>query len=140
MTEKKITKKEMYEAIKTGCLTGEWSVSDTEVVEFCENEIALLDKKAAKAKERQAAKKAEGDELTEIVKSVLTDEFQVTADIAKAVLEVTGDENNTVHKISYRLGALVKAGEAESTDVKIPGSEGQKARTIKGYRLLNAQG
>lgn len=138
MSEKKITKREMYEAIKTGVTTGEWTVSDAEVAEFCENEIVLLDKKAEKAKERQAAKKAEGDELTEIVKSVLTDEFQVTGDIAKAVLEATGDESNTIHKISYRLGALVKAGEAESTDVKVPGGEGQKTRTIKGYRLLNA--
>ena len=136
MTEKKMTKKEMLNAIKVGCTTGEWIVSDAEVAEFCDNEIALLDKKAAKAKERQAAKKAEGDELTEVVKSVLTDEFQVTADIAKAVLEATGDETNTIHKIQYRLGALVKAGEAESTDVKIPGGEGVKARTIKGYRLL----
>ena len=138
MTEKKMTKKEMLNAIKVGCTTGEWTVSDVEVAEFCENEIALLDKKAAKAKERQAAKKAEGDELTEVIKSVLTDEFQVTADIAKAVLEATGDEDNTVHKIQYRLGQLVKNGEAESTDVKIPGGEGQKTRTIKGYRLLNA--
>ena len=138
MTEKKITKREMFEAIKVGCTTGEWTVSDTEVAEFCENEIALLDKKAAKAKERQATKKAEGDELTEIVKSALTNDFQITADIAKAVLEMTGDESNTLHKIQYRLGALVKAGEAESTDVKIPGGEGQKTRTIKGYRLLNA--
>lgn len=138
MTEKKMTKKEMLNAIKVGCTTGEWTVSDTEVAEFCDNEIALLDKKAAKAKERQAEKKAAGDELTEVVKSVLTDEFQVTADIAKAVLEATGDETNTIHKIQYRLGALVKAGEAESTDVKVPGGEGQKTRTIKGYRLLNA--
>ena len=136
MTEKKITKKEMFEAIKVGCTTGEWTVSDVEIAEFCENEIALLDKKAAKAKERQAAKKAEGDELTDIVKSVLTDEFQVTADIAKAVLEATGNEENTIHKISYRLGQLVKNGEAESTDVKIPGGEGVKARTIKGYKLI----
>lgn len=138
MTEKKMTKREMFEAIKVGCTTGEWTVSDTEVAEFCENEIALLDKKAAKAKERQATKKAEGDELTEIVKSALTNDFQITADIAKAVLEMTGDESNTLHKIQYRLGALVKTGEAESTDVKIPGGEGQKTRTIKGYRLLNA--
>lgn len=136
MTEKKMTKREMLNAIKVGCTTGEWTISDVEVAEFCDNEIALLDKKAAKAKERQAAKKAEGDELTDVVKSVLTDEFQVTADIAKAVLEATGDESNTVHKISYRLGQLVKNGEAESTDVKIPGGEGQKTRTIKGYKLI----
>jgi hypothetical protein len=133
--EKKITKREMFEAIKAGCTTGEWTVSDVEIVEFCDNEIALLDKKAAKAKERQAAKKAEGDELTDTVKSVMsTDEFEVIADIAAKVAEV--DPEATVHKVTYRLTQLVKNGEAESTDVKIPGGEGVKARTIKGYKLI----
>ena len=138
MTEKKTTKKEFYAGIIEAMKTGDCPISRDEVIAFCENEIALLDKKAAKAKERQAAKRAEGDELTEIVKEALTDEFQVTADIAKAVVEATGNEDYTIHKIQYRLGQLVKNGEAESTDVKIPGGEGQKARTIKGYRLLNA--
>lgn len=133
--EKKITKREMFEAIKTGCTTGEWTVSDTEVAEFCENEIALLDKKAAKAKERQAEKKAAGDALTDVIKSVMsTEEFEVIADIAAKVAEI--DADSTVHKVTYRLGQLVKNGEAENTDVKIPGGEGQKARTIKGYKLI----
>ena len=136
MTEKKITKREMFEAIKAGCTTGEWTVSDTEVAEFCENEIALLDKKAAKAKERQAEKKAAGDELTDVIKSVMSkEEFEVIADIAAKVAEIV--EDSTVAKVTYRLGQLVKNGEAENTDVKIPGGEGVKARTIKGYRLLN---
>lgn len=135
--EKKLTKKEIYAGIIEGMKTGNCPIAADEVVAFCENEIALLDKKAEKAKERAAAKRAEGDELTDIVKSALTDEFQVTADIAKAVLEATGNEDYTVHKIQYRLGQLVKNGVAESTDVKIPGGEGQKTRTIKGYRLLN---
>ena len=79
--EKKITKREMFEAIKTGCTTGEWTVSDVEVAEFCDNEIALLDKKAIKAKERAAEKRAAGDELTDAVRAALTDEFAVIADI-----------------------------------------------------------
>ena len=135
--EKKITKREMFEAIKAGCTTGEWTVSDTEVAEFCENEIALLDKKAAKAKERQAEKKAAGDELTDVIKSVMSkEEFEVIADIAAKVADIV--EDSTVAKVTYRLGQLVRNGEAESTDVKVQGGEGQKTRTIKGYRLLNA--
>ena len=125
----------MCEAIKAGCTTGEWTVSDVEIAEFCDNEIALLDKKAAKAKERQAAKKAEGDELTDIVKSVMsTDEFEVIADIAAKVAEV--DPEATLHKTTYRLTQLVKNGMAESTEVKVPGSEGQKTRTLKAYKLI----
>ena len=134
--EKKITKREMYEAIKTGCTTGEWTVSDAEIVEFCDNEIALLDKKAIKAKERAAEKRAAGDELTDAVRAALTDEFAVIADIATKVAETYG-EDATVAKVTYRLGQLVKNGEAENTDVKVAGGEGQKTRTIKAYRILN---
>lgn len=134
--EKKITKREMFEAIKTGCTTGEWTVSDVEVAEFCDNEIKLLDKKAIKAKERAAEKRAAGDELTDAVRAALTDEFAVIADIAAKVAETYG-EDATVAKVTYRLGQLVKNGEAENTDVKVAGGEGQKTRTIKAYRLLN---
>ena len=133
--EKKLTKREMYEAIKAGFTTGEWTVSDVEVAEFCDNEIDLLDKKAAKAKERQAEKKAANDELAETVKAALTDEFQLIDDITKAVVAATGDEEITKSKVQYRLGQLAKNGEAESTDVKFPGGEGVKAKTLKGYRL-----
>ena len=134
--EKKITKREMYEAIKTGCTTGEWTVSDVEVAEFCDNEIALLDKKAIKAKERAAEKRAAGDELTDAVRAALTDEFTVIADIAAKVAETYG-EDATVARVTYRLTQLVKNGEAENGDVKVEGGEGQKTRTIKAYRILN---
>lgn len=134
--EKKITKREMFEAIKAGCTTGNWTVSDVEVAEFCDNEIALLDKKAIKAKERAAEKRAAGDELTDAVRAALTDEFAVIADIAAKVAETYG-EDATVARVTYRLTQLVKNGEAENGDVKIAATEGQKARTIKAYKLAN---
>ena len=133
--EKKITKREMFEAIKTGCTTGEWTVSDVEIAEFCDNEIALLDKKAIKAKERAAEKRAAGDELTDAVRAALTDEFTVIADIAAKVAETYG-EDATVARVTYRLTQLVKNGEAENGDVKVEGGEGQKTRTIKAYKLI----
>ena len=134
--EKKITKREMFEAIKTGCTTGEWTVSDVEIAEFCDNEIALLDKKAIKAKERAAEKRAAGDELTDAVRAALTDEFTIIADIAAKVAETYG-EDATIARVTYRLTQLVKNGEAENGDVRVEGGEGQKTRTIKAYRLLN---
>ena len=134
--EKKITKREMFEVIKTGCTTGEWTVSDVEIAEFCDNEIALLDKKAIKAKERAAEKRAAGDELTDAVRAALTDEFTIIADIAAKVAETYG-EDATVARVTYRLTQLVKNGEAENGDVKVEGGEGQKTRTIKAYRILN---
>ena len=132
--EKKITKREMYEAIMNGVKTGEFAVEVEDIVDFCENEIELLDKKSAKAKERAAEKRAAGDELTDAVRAALTDEFTVIADIAAKVAESYGDEA-TISKVTWRLGQLVKSGEAENTDVKIPGGEGVKARTIKAYKL-----
>jgi hypothetical protein len=129
----KITKREMYEAIIALAATGEMKYDKDEYIDFCQNEIALLDKKAAKAKETAAKKRAEGDELTDVVRASLTDEFEVIADIATKVAETYG-EDATVAKVTYRLTQLVKNGEAENTDIKIAATETQKARTVKGYR------
>lgn len=130
----KITKREMYEAIKETFETGSCKYDAATVVAFCEKEIASLDSKAAKAKERAAAKKAEADVLYDQVADVLTGEFQVIADIAAAVAEVNADA--TVSKVTYRLGKLVEAGVAEKTQVTIPASEGSKARKVQAYRAL----
>ena len=132
----KITKREMFEAIKETFETGECKF-DAEVVKaFCDKEIAALDSKAAKAKERAAAKKAEADVLMDQVRDALTGEFQTIADIAAAVAEVNADA--TVSKVTYRLTKLVEAGDAEKTDVSIPGGEGVKARKVKAFRAIEA--
>lgn len=130
----KITKREMYEAIKETFETGSCKFDAAVVMEFCDKEIAALDAKAAKAKERAAAKKAEADVLMTQVEEALTGEFQTIADIAAAVAEVNADA--TVSKITYRLTKLVESGVAEKTDVTIPGSEGVKARKVKAFRAL----
>ena len=130
----KITKREMFEAIKETFETGSCKF-DAEVVKaFCDKEIASLDAKAAKAKERAAAKKAEADVLMGQVEDALTDEFQVIADIAAAVAEVNADA--TVSKVTYRLGKLVEAGTAEKTQVTIPATETSKARKVQAYRAV----
>jgi glutathione S-transferase len=130
----KITKREMYEAIKESFETGACKYEAAVVMEFCDKEIAALDAKATKAKERAAAKKAEADVLMTQVEEALTGEFQTIADIAAAVAEVNADA--TVSKVTYRLGKLVESGVAEKTDVTIPGSEGVKARKVKAFRAL----
>lgn len=97
---------------------------------YCVNEIGLLDKKAAKAKETAAAKKAEKDELCVAVESVLTDEFQTRQDIAA---QIEG-EDVTVAKVGYRLTKLVELGTAEKAEVSVPGADG-KARKVVAYKL-----
>ena len=132
----KITKREMFEAIKETFETGECKF-DAEVVKaFCDKEIAALDSKAAKAKERAAAKKAEADVLMDQVRDALTGEYATIADIAAAVAEVNADA--TVSKVTYRLTKLVEAGDAEKTDITIPGGEGVKTRKVKAFRAVEA--
>jgi glutathione S-transferase len=132
----KITKREMFEAIKETFETGTCKFDAATVMAFCDKEIASLDAKAAKAKERAAAKKAEADVLMDQVRDALTGEFQTIADIAAAVAEVNADA--TVSKVTYRLTKLVEAGDAEKTDVTVPGVDGAKARKVKAFRAVEA--
>ena len=133
---KSITKREMFEAIKETFETGSCKFDANTVMAFCDKEIASLDAKAAKAKERAAAKKAEADILMTQVQDALTDEFQTIADIAAAVAEV--NEDATVSKITYRLTKLVEAGVAEKTQVTVPATETSKARKVQAYKLADA--
>lgn len=131
----KITKKEMYTAIKETFETGECKFDADVVIAFCEKEIASLDAKAAKAKERAAAKKAEADVLYDQVKDALNaEDFQTIADVAAKVVEVNADA--TISKITYRLTKLVEAGIAEKTQVSIPAVDGGKTRKVQAYRLV----
>lgn len=133
MEKTTITKREMYEQIIlmfTEDAETEVKVSAEDVVAFCNKEIEALEKKAVKAKERAAAQKAEGDELTDAVLEVLTDEFQPAGDIVKAL----NREDITTHKVSYRLRVLVESGKAVKDQINIA-AEGEKKHLVMGYRL-----
>lgn len=137
----KITKREVFVAIMKMAQDGNMHIedfaeglTDAAIVEFCANEIEHLDKKAAKAKETAANKKAEGDALTNAVRMVMsTTDFEPIATIAARV-EVEGEEV-TASKVQYRLTQLVKNGEAEKQDVEVVDGDNKK-RKIKGYRLI----
>ena len=136
----KITKRNVFEAlinlVETGNLEfaiegGVQVISGDELKAFAENEIALLDKKAVKAKERAAAKKTEADELTETVFGAMTEEFESIATIAARI----DGEDVSAAKVAYRLRKLVEAGRAEKGELTIPGGEGAKARKVVAYRI-----
>ena len=134
MTKTKITKKERFEtliALFNGDITVEDIAADADYVGFFEKEIAARDKKAVKAKETQAKKKAEGDELTDRIAGVLTSEFATISDIVKAL----GDEDVSNQKASYRLGKLAEAGKAVKGELNV-GGEG-KARKVVAYKLAD---
>lgn len=132
--EVKVSKRDYLTAIIEAMHTGEIKYDPNDVIAFCEHEIELLDKKTAKAKERAAAKKAEGDELTEQIYNVLSsDEFMTIPEIVKAL----GDEDVSAQKASYRLRSLVEANRAEKTEITVAGSDGGKASKRVAYRLIN---
>ena len=133
----KITKRAMFEALvahanecEMDVVVGDITITAEDFVAFATKEIEALDKKAAKAKERAATKRSEGDALTEAVLAVLTDEFQSAADVMTALGEM---EDVTAAKVSYRLNALAKDGKAVKEDIKVD-RDGKKA-VLKGYKL-----
>ena len=105
MAEVKMTKAMWFEAIKALVEASDAEQKD-EMVAFIDKQVELLAGKAEKAKERAAAKKVAGDELREVVKSLLTDELQVIDEI---VAQIEG-EDVTKSKVTARLTQLVKAG------------------------------
>lgn len=110
---KKVTKKEYYVMLKEVVENSNFENKD-ELVEFIEKQITLLDNKAAKAKERAAEKKAEGDELRALVEATLTDEYQTIADITEQI----DSEDVTKAKVTARLTQLVKDGLAVKEEAK----------------------
>lgn len=124
--EKKITKREYFEMLKE-IVNESNNENKGELIYFIESQIASIETKAAKAKERAAAKKAMGDELRDTVKSVLTNEFQ-TADEITAKVDV---EDISKNKVIARLTQLVNLGEVEKTDVK-----DESGKTRKAYKLI----
>ena len=129
------TKKQMFEGLIAYFHGEDVEIENEAFVEFCQDQIADLDKKAAKAKERAAAKKAESDELTDLVYSVLTDEYQTIADITVVVAETVPDVSAS--KVTARLTKLFNAGSIEKEQISIEDSEGKK-RKCMGYRLAGA--
>ena len=128
--EKKITKREKFEMLKEiirGDVNVEMTVEQAELIDFLDAQIAAIDTKAEKAKARNAEKKANGDELRDVVQSVLTNELQT---IDAIVAQIEGEEI-TKAKITARLTSLVKNGIAEKEDVK-----DEEGRKLKAYKLV----
>ena len=113
--EKKVMKKDMFAELMT--LAREAGRADLE--EFLVVQIEQLDRRAAKAKERRAEKKAEGDALEGIVAAALTEHLQTAADITEKVSEEV--EDVTKAKVVARLTKLVKKGVAGKLQVKVDG-------------------
>lgn len=129
--EKKLTKKDILTAIRTEVetLTEVGGIPVAAVLDYVDTTIAQIDTKAAKAKERAAGKKAEGDALREEVLSHVTAEWQ-TAD---AITALVANEDITKAKVVARLTQLFKAGVVEKEPQKIGDTK------LMCYRLISAE-
>ena len=89
---------------------------DEELVAFVDGEIAKIDNRAAKEKEKRAEKRAQGDELQAAVKAYIQGhDGAVTAQVIADEIE---GEDVTKAKVTYRATQLVKAGEIFKVTVK----------------------
>ena len=122
----KMTKAMWFEKIKAVVEASDYERKD-EAVEFIDKQLELIASKAEKARERAAKTKAEGDELREVVRAVLTNEFQTIDDIVAQVAE----EGVTKAKVTARLTQLVKAEMAEKDQIKA-----DDGRKVMAYRLV----
>lgn len=102
MAEIKVTRLEQYAAIREVLV----EAGKDELVAFIDHQVALLTDKTEKAKAREAAKRAAGDELKAVVGSLVTDEPQ-TADEIAAQIE---GEDVTRAKVIARLTQLIRDG------------------------------
>ena len=111
-TTTKITKHDYFEMLQDLIATAEEAKFDgfdyRGLNEFCANEIAQLERKAEKAKERAAKAKTEADGLKDMVYAVLTNEPQTKDQVIAKVQEANPDEPlATSGRIVTRLTALI---------------------------------
>jgi hypothetical protein len=119
MTEKKITKKEKYGML----LAIEEVAADDMLRTFVEEEIAALEAKAEKARERAAKKKAENDELGEKIYNIIVEKgSSVTLQELYKILSVD-DEEITTSKIVARLTKLVNSDKIDKAEATIEKSK-----------------
>ena len=117
MNKEKTTRIEYYEILKNiviGNKESELTVTQAELIDFLDRQIASLKNKAIKAKEKAEQKKSEGDILKFAIRDILTKENQTLDEILNQ-LEI---EDISKAKVAARLGQLIKAGEASKTEVK----------------------
>lgn len=114
MATEKITKAMVLDMI----LACESCAANADIVAYCENEKALLAKKAVKAKERAVAKKEKGNDLRDCIEAILKDASEPMT--REMVLGCIADEEGelTVAKVGAQISQLVQLDRVHKTTVK----------------------
>lgn len=111
-----MTKKEMYKNIIALVNDGACEATLPEIVDFCSNEIALLEKKAATPR-KPTANQIENESLSAEILAYLT-EVDTPKSIKELQEEVSSLAALSNQRISHILSALVNAEKLEKTYVK----------------------
>ena len=114
----KMTKRDKFMAINN-VFEGLDIEGRDEILEFCKNEIAALDAKTVRAREKAAERRAESDTLTEGMLNVVA-----AADAPMTIEEIINampDEGLTPAKVSARMAKLVKGEVVTKETVKVNG-------------------
>lgn len=109
-----MTKREKYEIINRVFTELDNEYKD-EIVNLCETEVAALDRKNEKARERAAMKKEAGDALREQIAGMLGNEPMTVEDIVAEI----NDPAITRAKVVARMSQLVKAERAAKDFIKV---------------------
>lgn len=115
----KITEREIYNSILNG------TVDQATLCEFAEKKLAQLDKRNASAQRRAAAKRAEGNAITEDIFGILSAERMTREQVAQAY----GSELS-VAKVGSRLNQLVEAGRVQKETIKVANAEGRMVNKV----------
>lgn len=137
MAEVKITKMVVLEAIKAAAERGvDFGdvVTAADVITYADKAIAQLEAKTAKAKEKAAERKADGDALRTVVESVISDDLQTIDTITAKVAKTEGYEDITKSKVTARLTQLVKSEKVEKEQIKL-----EDNRKVMAYRLFSGE-
>ena len=115
----KITEREIYNSILNG------TVDQAVLCDFAEKKLAQLDKRNASAQRRAAAKRAEGNAITEDIFGILSAERMTREQVAQAY----GSELS-VAKVGSRLNQLVEAGRVQKETIKVANAEGRMVNKV----------
>lgn len=130
----KVTKKQKFTKMMEVLAAVDATILDPEaqkmLIEFCEAELAALDRRADAARRAAAKKREQGDELMDRVQETLNaDEFRPIA----AILADLDDEEITAQKVIARLRKLEKAEVVVKEQITIENEKGK--RKVQGYKL-----
>ena len=114
-----ITERALYTQMING------TISQESLVAFAAKKLAQLDKRNASAQRRAAAKRAEGNAITEDIFGILSAERMTREQVAQAY----GSELS-VAKVGSRLNQLVEAGRVQKETIKVANAEGKMVNKV----------